>query len=146
MEANYPAGRGGRRLRPAGSAPVLVLIRILAVDRPFLAVHGRLAVGRGLVTVSRRLVAVGWPAAPAPGRPYDHPEHHPEHAYQHQDVTDGVNGDAVRGHGGDTEPQDGSHRYEQKTCTDPHVLTSVERVRVSHPSSRGRWAQTGVRA
>jgi hypothetical protein len=79
------------------------------------------------------------------GGGYDHPEHHPQYAYQHQDVTDRVNGDAMRGHGGNPEPQDGSHRDQQKACTYPHGLASLSAFWTATRSSPGMWPQTDAR-
>src|SRR5205085_3210786 len=104
-------------------------------DGPLLAVDG-------LIAVNRRVIAVGGPPPAAPRRPYDQPEHNPEYAYDHQDVTDRVDGDAMRGHGGDPEPQDGSHRDEQKACTYPHGLTSLSEFWSARPTSPRSWPQT----
>src|SRR5690348_13536475 len=108
---------------------------VRAVDRPFLAVDR-------LLPVHRRVLTVGGPLPPAPGRPDDQPEHHTEYAYEHQDVTDRVDSDAMRRHGGDPEPQDGSHRDEQKACTYPHGLTSLSEFWSARPTSPRSWPQT----
>src|SRR5947207_10612729 len=113
-----------------GGIPVRQLIGrgVRPVDRPLLAVDRLLAIGRGVRPVD------GPPPA-GPGRPHDQPEHHPEYTYDYQDVTDRVDGDAMRGHGGDPEPQDGSHRDEQKACTYPHGPTSLSEFWSATPTS-----------
>src|SRR5262249_55227149 len=119
---------------PRGS---LVGRGVLPVDRPLLPVDRRvLAVGRPLVPVGNG------PLPATPGRPHDQPEHHTEHAYEYQDVTERVDSDAMRRRGGDPEPQDGSHRDEQKACTYPHGLTSLSEFWSARPTSPGSQPQT----
>src|SRR5689334_15113905 len=145
-------GQRSAYLSAGASAPVLVLVAVggiplrrnlvgrsvRAVDRPFFAVDRLLA-------VARNVVPEGGPATPAPGRRHDQPEHHPEYAYNHQDVTDRVDSDAMRRHGGDAEPQDGSHRDEQKACTYPHGLTSLSEFWSATPHFPALMAPNGCR-
>src|SRR2546430_721482 len=138
MARSLPALRIGLAPVAVGGIPLrrhLIGWGVGPVDRPFLAVDRLFAVGRYVVPVS------GPPPA-APGRPHDQPEHHPEDADEHQDVTDRVDSDAMRGHGGDPEPQDGSYRDEQKTCTYPHGPTSLSEFWSATPSSPRLWPQT----
>src|SRR5215471_15765355 len=106
------------------SAPVFVLV--------VGTVGGIPAGGRNLVRIPARrgyLVGRYFPvdraataSARSPGGPHKQPQHHAQGANDHQDVTDSVNTEAVRGYGRDAEPEDGSHRDQENACPDRHGL------------------------
>src|SRR5262249_25528259 len=68
----------------------------------------------------RRWPSIGHAAAASPRSPHHQPQQHANDPHNHQDHADRVNSDAVRGRGRDPEPEDGSHRDQNKASADCH--------------------------